>query len=133
MDRTPTGRWYHVWFGVKGRKEALSGEIGDDVKKLMSEIAQRNGIGLTEIEVAADHVHLLLRLGSGQTLPRVMMQLKGATSRAIFLKFPMLKIDLGQNALWQKGYGARDVPEEQIDMMVRYIRGQDQKPLRRRV
>jgi putative transposase len=122
--------FYHVWFGTKGRKAALEGEIGADVQRLLAQIARGSGIGLLELEAVSDHVHLLLRLAPGQTLSSVMHQLKGASARAVFLKYPELKMDLGHHAFWQKGYGFRRVDPEQIATTRWYIATQDSRPLR---
>jgi len=122
---------YHVWFSTKGRKEAVQGELGDDARGLLIETAQRAGIRLLELEVVADHAHLLVALAEGQTLPSVMHQLKGATARSIFLKYPELKSDLGHNSFWQKGYGFRRLSSGEVASVRRYMRTQAERPLRR--
>jgi len=122
---------YHVWFSTKGRKQALEGELGDDVRQLLIEIAQRAGIRLLEVEMAADHVHLLLASTGAQTLPSVMHQLKGASSRRIFVKYPELKVDLGHNSFWQKGYGWRKIEPAEAAAVKHYIRTQQSRALRR--
>ena len=123
-------RLYHVWFSTKGRQEALQGELGDDARRLLTETAQRAGIRLLEVEVAVDHVHLLVALAEGQTLPSVMHQLKGATARSVFLKYPELKSDLRHNSFWQKGYGSRRLDPSEVLGVRRYMRTQGATPLR---
>jgi putative transposase len=120
----------HVWFSTKGRRQALDGELGDDARRLLAEVAQRAGIRLLETEVAVDHVHLLVALTGTQTLSSVMHQLKGASARAIFLRHPDLKIDLGQHSFWQKGYGFRKVAPEEAARVASYIKTQINRPLR---
>ncbi len=121
---------YHVWFSTKRRKAALEGQIGGDVMRLLSQIAHDAGIRLLEMQAVADHVHLLVRLAPGQTLPSVMHRLKGASSRRVFLKYPDLKTDLGHHAFWQKGYGFRKVDPKQTEATRRYIGTQTSRPLR---
>jgi putative transposase len=121
---------YHVWFSTKGRRQALEGELGDDARRLLIETAQRAGIRLLEVEVVADHTHLLVALTETQALPSVMHQLKGASARFIFLKYPELKLDLGQNSFWQKGYGFRRLEPSEAPGVRRYIRTQGARPLR---
>ena len=123
--------YYHVWFGTKGRKEALQGDIGAEVRRLLVETARRAGIRLLALTLVFEHCHVLLALADDQTLPSAMQQLKGATSRYIFLKFPALKLDMGSNAFWQKGYGRREVPEEGLPRVRHYIRTQLARPVRR--
>lgn len=121
---------YHVWFSTKGRKQALEGELGDNVRRLLIEIAQRAGIRLLEVEVVVDHVHLLVAAAESQTLPSVMHQLKGASARSIFLKHSELKLDVGHNSFWQKGYGFRRLDPSEVSGVRRYIRTQGARPLR---
>lgn len=121
---------YHVWFSTKRRKQALDGELGDDVRQLLVEIAQRADIDLVEVEVATDHVHLLVALSGSQTLSSTMQQLKGAASRHIFLKYPELKMDIGRNSFWQKGYGWRKIDAAEVHSARNYIRTQRNRPLR---
>jgi len=121
---------YHVWFSTKGRRQALEGELGDDVRQLLLEIAQRAGIRLLELEMAADHVHLLVGLKESQTLPFVMHQLKGASARLLFLKYPELKGDMGHSSFWQKGYGWRKIEPDEAPAVKHYIRTQRSRALR---
>jgi len=122
---------YHVWFSTKRRKQALEGELGDDARGLLIEIAQRVRIRLLEVEMVVDHVHLLVALAETQTLPSVMHQLKGASARSIFLKHPELKFDMGHNSFWQKGYGFHRLSSAEVANVRRYVRTQAERPLRR--
>ena len=124
------GLHYHVWFSTKGRKDAFEGELGDELEYLLRDIARRAGIRLIEVELVADHAHLLVELAPDQTLPGVMHQLMGASARFIFLRYPELKIDMRSQSFWQKGYGSRWIPEDQIARVRRYIRTQRDRPFR---
>ncbi|MGB2710010.1 MAG: IS200/IS605 family transposase [Conexibacter sp.] len=122
---------YHVWFSTKRRQWVLEGEIGDEAKRLFVATAERTRIDLMEVEAYGDHVHLLVAVAKGQTLPSVMHQLKGATARYIFLKYPDLKLDLGHSSFWQKGYGWRKIAESEVPTIRHYIRTQKERPPRR--
>jgi putative transposase len=112
------------------RKIALVGEIGADIERLLKEVAARASIQLLEMESAIDHVHLLIRLEPEQALSSAMHQLKGATARLIFLKYPDLKLDMGRNSFWQKGYGFRRLDPSEVSGVRRYIRTQGARALR---
>jgi len=122
--------FYHVWFSTKGRVEALEGELGDDVRQLLIEIAQRAGIQLLEAEMADDHVHLLVALSGAQTLSSAMHQLKGASARFILLKYAELKVDTGHSSFWQKGYGWRKIEPAEAPAVRYDIRTQRNRPQR---
>jgi REP element-mobilizing transposase RayT len=59
-----------------------------------------------------------------------MHDLKGASARRVFLDFPELRLDMGSNSFWQRGYGYRLVPGDQVETVLRYIRTQSERPLR---
>jgi len=101
------------------------------MKQMLREIARNKGIHLIELELVADHAHLLVDISEGQNLPSVMHQLKGASARFIFLKYSELKIDMEGESFWQKGYGRRWVPRDQVDAVRRYIRTQRDRAYRR--
>jgi REP element-mobilizing transposase RayT len=63
------GRIYHVWFSTKGRKDAFEGELGAEMKEMLAEIARNNDIRLIELELVADHAHLLIDIGAIQNCP----------------------------------------------------------------
>ncbi|MBE3111092.1 MAG: IS200/IS605 family transposase [Acidobacteria bacterium] len=123
-------RIYHVCFSTKGRKPALQGEIESDVRKSLAQIAKRTNIGLLEFELSVDHVHMLLQLASDESLSSTMQQLKGACSREIFLEYPDLKLDMGHQAFWQKGYAFRQVHPSEVRGLRYYVRTQSKRPLR---
>src|SRR5687768_14242960 len=108
-------KFFHVWFSTKYRKGALeSPEISDVVAKTMRSVADRNLIEIEELQQAVDHVHLLLRLRDDQNLAVAIHDLKGASSHAVHLAFPELKMDMGTHSLWQKGYGSRLISPAEI-------------------
>ncbi|MGA2286336.1 MAG: IS200/IS605 family transposase [Dehalococcoidia bacterium] len=123
-------RIFHVWFSTKARKPLLQAEIADEVKGSFTRIAARVNIKLLEFELSLDHVHMLLEFTSDQDLPAMMHQLKGACSREVFLKFPELKVDLGHQAFWQKGYGFRQLQADEVRGLRYYVRTQSKRPLR---
>jgi len=122
--------FYHVWFSTKERKPSLEGDIGESVKRLLLEIARSTELDLIEAETNIDHTHLLVRLEGNQTLSKAMHQLKGASSRYIFLAYPDLRFDPGTDAFWQKSYGWRKVEPGELHAVRTYIRTQQQRPHR---
>jgi REP element-mobilizing transposase RayT len=59
-----------------------------------------------------------------------MHRCKGASARVIFQRFPEFKMDMESNSFWQRSYGSREVPEDQISTVLRYITSQDDRPVR---
>ncbi len=113
---------YHVWFSPRGRRPALQGEIAAEARDALRGIARRRLIGLLECETGPDHVHLLVQVPHHLALSQVMQFLKGASARSIFLRFPELKLDLGHDHLWQRGYGLRRVDPAAVKSVRAYIK-----------
>jgi putative transposase len=122
--------YVHVWFSTKWRRPVLAGEIRDFILATFASIALDKGVTILEAEAIEDHVHLLVGVPPDQRLAVIMHDLKGATARAVYLKYPELRLDMGSNSFWQKSYGSRIVWPNQIATVRRYIRTQDQRPLR---
>ena len=59
-----------------------------------------------------------------------MMLLKGISAREVLLKEPELRLSLRSLVFWQKGFGRKPVPEDQLETVRRYIRTQLDRPLR---
>src|SRR5688572_24810373 len=98
---------YHVWFATRSRKWLLQGEIPDAAKEEFDAIAKRQNIKLLEREAIVDHVHLLLNAADKESLSKAMNYLKGASARALFLRYPSIKMDAETNSFWQRGYGSK--------------------------
>ena len=120
--------FYHVWFSPTRRKWVLQGDVERAVKELLMETARRKGLKLLACETMVDHVHLLLDLDERQDLSKVIKDLKGPTARAVFQRFPDLYMDARLQHLWQRGYGCREVPPEEVERVAGYIRSQHQRP-----
>jgi putative transposase len=114
----------HTWFATKQRKWLLQGDIQDEAKAQFDEIALRHSIVLLEREAIVDHVHMLLNLPDRAALSKAMNLLKGASSRALFQKYPSIKIDAQTNAFWQVGFGSKIIPPSGEAQVREYIRTQ---------
>jgi putative transposase len=121
---------FHVWFSTKKRAEALQGERREFVLDAFNRIAKDNEIDLIESEAQFDHVHLLLRVPDEAGLSRAMMLLKGVSAREVFEKEPELRLSMRSLVFWQKSFGRRPVPEDQLETVRKYIRTQLDRPLR---
>jgi putative transposase len=130
MPASESPRTHHVWFSTKRRKSALYEEIRETVLNELTRIARENSIHILAIEAIADHVHILMELDADQSLASAMHRLKGASARTILLKYPELRLDMHTNSFWQKSYGSRSVPGQQVDVVRRYIQTQEERPLR---
>jgi len=118
---------YHIWFATKHRAWLLQGDIERAARDSICLVAKERRIQLLECETAVDHVHLLLRLGENESLPKVMSLLKGVSSYRLHCGFPELKLDSGLERFWQRGYGFRVVEPGSLAMRRRYVRTQKER------
>jgi REP element-mobilizing transposase RayT len=75
-----------------------------------------------------DHVHLLISLPNNKTISKCVKDLKGARATGVFRAFPELKLDAHTNNFWQRGYGFRVVPKNQLTKVAKYIETQHERP-----
>ena len=61
-------------------------------------------------------------------LPSAMHLLKGASARSVFQAMPELKLDLGTESLWQRGYAFRPVDARALPTVLKYVRTQQARP-----
>jgi putative transposase len=113
---------FHVWFSTKFRGDALQDERRKIVLDAFNRIAKDNEIDLVESEAQFDHVHLLLRVPDEAALPRAMMLLKGISAREVFQREPELRMSMRSLVFWQKSFGRRPIPEDQLETVRKYIR-----------
>ena len=119
--------YYHVWFSTKNRKWLLQGDVAAKAKELMTLISREKRIELLECETMVDHVHLLLSADSPTALSWSLKLLKGRSAFEVFRAFPDLKLDARTNSLWQRSFNARSVAPNQVPIVRRYIRTQDER------
>jgi len=118
---------YHVWFATKHRSWLLGGDVDIAVRKFIRELALERRIQLLECETAVDHVHLLVRISEGQSLPRVTNLLKGGSSYRLHRTFPQQKLDSRSDHLWQRGYNFAVVEPGSLTTRRRYVRSQKER------
>jgi putative transposase len=118
--------FYHVAFSSKSRRGVLVGPVKERVAFWFETIAEDKGIGLIEYFIMPDHVHMLIELKRQENLSYQMQSLKGRTAREIFKEFDWLRMDAGVNRLWTKSFRSRYVPPGKMDVVLRYVRRQEE-------
>lgn len=116
--------YFHVVFTVCRGKKALVGEIEAYFCELVEEIAGRRDYNIVAMETMPNHVHLLLTKPPWEDLSRMVKNLKGATARRIFQRFPDLKLDMRSNHFWTRGYQYVKHDGSSLATVVVYIRDQ---------
>ncbi|MGK7926308.1 MAG: IS200/IS605 family transposase [Spirulina sp.] len=89
-----------VWI-PKRRKKVLIGDVKSRLAVILHEVASENGWFIKAIEIAPDHVHLLVEHGSQVAIHQIVKAFKGRSSRILRQEFSHLcKLP----SLWTRSY-----------------------------
>lgn len=121
MPSTYSNLLYHVVFSTKGRAAMLKAETQHRVHEYIGGIIRgERGIAY-QIGGMPDHVHILLRWRTDESIATLLRLIKSNSSRWIHETFPMMA-----SFAWQEGYGAFTVSQSQKDAVAQYIANQEQ-------
>lgn len=89
-----------VWI-PKRRKKVLVGEVKLRLAQILNEVAAENKWIIKAMEIAPDHVHLLVDYNSTSAIHELVKAFKGRSSRYLRQEFPHL---LKLPSLWTSSY-----------------------------
>ena len=116
---------YHIVWVPKYRYRVLTGEVGFEVMKTVRVFAERLGCEIVELNVQADHVHLLVKVPPKISISRLLGSVKGKTAIQVFRQFPYLKKKpYWGNHFWAKGYCVDTVGVD-AEMIRQYVKYQE--------
>jgi len=116
---------YHIVWVPKYRYRVLTGKVGFEVSKTVRVYAERLGCEMVELNVQADHVHLLLKVPPKISISKLLGTVKGKTALQIFKQFPDLKKKpYWGNHFWAKGYCVDTVGVD-AEMIRQYVKYQE--------
>lgn len=95
---------YHIVWVPKYRYRVLTERVGFEVQKTIRVYTERLGCEIVELNVQADHVHLLVKVPPKISISKLMGSVKGKAAIQIFHQFPYLKEKpYWGNHFWAKG------------------------------
>lgn len=113
--------WIHLVFATRNREPLLPAAIRPLVWKHIQDNARQKGIFLDCVNGHADHVHVLVSLGTDQTIAELVQLIKGECSFWINKQ----KLINGKFS-WQEEYFAVSVSESVVDRVRTYIQNQEE-------
>ena len=124
---------YHLVWCPKYRKKIFArAEVRERAEQLIREISEEYGFEIEEMEVAIDHVHILISFPPRYSIGEVVRIIKSISARELFREFPSLKKKLWAGEMWEDGYFARTVGDrmtrEIIDKYIKHHRDIEQGP-----
>jgi putative transposase len=96
---------YHIVWVPKYRFRVLTGKIAEEVENCIRAFSEQQGCEVVELNVQADHVHLLALVPPKVAISGYVGTLKGRTAIRIFNRFRKLK----EKPYWGNHFWARGV------------------------
>ncbi|HQM30876.1 MAG TPA: IS200/IS605 family transposase [Syntrophales bacterium] len=115
---------YHLVWCPKYRKKIFDREeVRRRAEQLIREISEDYGFEVIEMEIAIEHVHILLSFPPSRSIGEVVRIIKSKSARVLFREFPFLKKKLWSGELWEDGYFARTIGDRMTRSVIeRYIK-----------
>jgi len=110
--------WIHLIWSTKNRGPILTPGLRNELFQVMLEIAQDHEIYIDSVNGVEDHIHLLIRLRTHQSVADVVKTLKG-NSWEYFRHHPEKYI------AWQDGFAAFSVSPDNLKKVRSYIYNQE--------
>ena len=109
----------------KYRYRVLTGAVKREVFDSIQVYSSRLKCQIVELNVQADHVHLLIKVPPKQSISDLMGALKGRAAIRVFKRFPHLKKKpYWGNHFWAKGYCVDTVGLD-ANMIQKYVKYQE--------
>lgn len=100
--------------------------MGNEMKKLLQEVADRYSFSIIETEVDQDHVHLLLRYEPKMSILEIVRLLKKMSTYPIWKSHERLLIRhfWKERTFWSDGYFACSIGNVSQEIISKYIQEQ---------
>ena len=121
---------YHIVFCPKYRYKVLEGSTEVFVRNQLYKLcSQKDQVEVEEVNIQADHVHLILSIPPKYSVSDMMGYLKGKLALRMFAEHKQLAKQYWGKRLWGRGYCVSTVglDEEKIKKYVKWQQKEDQK------
>lgn len=116
---------YHLIWTTKYRKPALNGKVGVRVRDLIREICDTHSIQIIKGHVSKDHIHIFISMPPQISVSKIAQYLKGKTSRKMMQENAVIRKMFWGQHLWSRGYYAVSSGNITDEMIIEYIKNQD--------
>lgn len=121
---------YHVVFCPKYRMRVLREEVAEYTRQQIYQLCrQKDRLQVMELNVQADHVHLILSIPPKYSVSNVMGYLKGKLALRLFNQFEHLGKRYWGRHLWARGYCVSTIGLDE-DKIRKYVQWQEQRERR---
>ena len=113
---------YHVVWCPKYRRPVLTGRVEARLKEVLRKSCGEVGAEVLEVEVMADHVHLLVSVDPQFGITRLVRSMKGRISRILREEFPDLRRRM--RTLWTNSSYVGTVRGASLETVRAYVENQ---------
>ena len=118
---------YHVVFCPKYRFKILKGELAEHCRQHFYRLAsQKDLVEVLELNVQADHVHMVLSIPPKYAVANIVGFLKGKMSMSLFHRYEKLGKRYWGRHFWSRGYCVSTIGLDE-EMIRKYVKYQDEK------
>ena len=118
---------YHIVMCPKYRHRIFKDEIAEYAKQQLYGLCwQKELVELLELNVLADHIHLVVSIPPKYSVSAIMGYLKGKLSIRLFQKYERLGKRYWGQHLWSRGYCVSTVGLDE-DKIRKYVKWQEKK------
>ena len=118
---------YHIVMCPKYRHRIFKDEIAEYAKQqLYSLCRQKDLVEVLELNILADHIHLVVSIPPKYSVSAIMGDLKGKLSIRLFQKYERLGKRYWGQHLWSRGYCVSTVGLDE-DKIRKYVKWQEKK------
>lgn len=122
---------YNIIWGTKYRNKVLKGQVEEDLKKILLQIAKEHEFSIAHMEVGLDdHIHLLVSAPPKLSVTNIVRWLKGISARLLFQMHPELRTSYWKTIdrhLWSPSYFVESIGTTNQDAVAKYIDDQRKK------
>jgi putative transposase len=118
MPQSYSSLWVHLIWSTKNREPILISSLKHEVYKVINQIATDHEIYIDCINGVEDHVHLLVRMRTDQSVADIVKTIKGNS-------WEYFKNDPEKYVTWQDGFAAFSVSPNELKRVRNYIYNQE--------
>jgi putative transposase len=118
MPHSYSAIWIHLIWSTKNREPILTPLLKHEVYSVINDITNDHEIYIDCINGVEDHVHLLVRLRTDQSVADVVKTIKGSS-------WEYFKNDAEKYITWQDGFAAFSVSAGNLKQVRSYIYNQE--------
>ena len=118
---------YHIVMCPKYRHRIFKDEIAEYAKQQLNSLCrQKDLVEVLELNILADHIHLVVSIPPKYSVSAIMGYLKGKLSIRLFQKYERLGKRYWGQHLWSRGYCVSTVGLDE-DKIRKYVKWQETK------